>query len=127
MLCEQATLRMLLPELWIFILWPPLLLHLIYQSAHIASTAVDNCCIHLLWIYAASNRCEYTAATAVVHPKPLLWYFVHCSGYHAASTSCAWIYCCHGCGYYAAFTCCGHTTATVVDQCSQHCLPLIAQ
>ena len=76
MLCVQATMMMLLPELWIFMLWPPMLLHLIYQSVDIASTAVDNCCIHLLWIYAASNCCEYTATTAVVHPKPSLWYFV---------------------------------------------------
>ena len=97
MLCVQAILMMLLPELWIFMLWPPLLLHLIYQSADITSTAEDNCCIHLLWIYAACNCCGYTATTAVVHPKPSLWYFVHC------------------CGYQAASTCCGYTAATAVD------------
>ena len=114
-LCVQATLMMLLPELWIFMLWPPMLLHLIYQSVDIASTAVDNCCIHLLWIYAASNCCEYTATTAVVHPKPSLWYVVHCCEYHVASTSysCTWTYCCHGCGPVLDFHCCGSVQSTL--------------
>ena len=35
MQCVQSTLMMLLPKLWTFMLWPPLLLHLIYR-----------CCIH---------------------------------------------------------------------------------
>ena len=75
MLCMQATLMTLHPELWIYMLWPPLLLRHIYYNA---STAVDNCCIHLLWLYAASTWRGYTATTAVVGPKLPLWNFVHC-------------------------------------------------
>jgi len=113
MLCVQATMMMLLPELWIFMLWPPLLPCLIYHSADIASTAVNNyctnllwlyiCCIHLLWIYCChrcgqpqNHHCDilYTTQDIMLHPLtvdmllPLLWYFVHCCG------SVLDIYCC---------------------------------
>jgi len=122
MLCVQATMMMLLPELWIFMLWPPMLLHLIYQSVDIASTAVDNCCIHLLWIYAASNRCEYTAATAVVF-CPLLW--ISCRIYWLCMDillpwlwilcciHLLWTYCCHCCGPLLDFHCCGSVQSTL--------------
>ena len=64
----------------------------------------------LLRITVVATCYGYTVATAVISPKPPLWYFVHCRGYYAASTCCGhtaatamvfrpllWIYCCHCC------------------------------
>jgi len=136
MLCMQAALMMLLPELWMCMPWQPLLFCCIYHRA-------DNYCIHccgwllhlMLWIYVVSTCCGFTTATAVVSAKPPLWYFVHCCGpvlnfhccgsvlivqhsyaastavdiyIYATSTVVEYICNIHCCGYMGHIHCCGY-------------------
>ena len=77
MLHLQATLMILLPELWIYMLCPLLLLH---HIDYIVSTAVFNFCIS----YAASTCCGY-----MLHSLAVNICVIHL----------LWKYCCYSCGY----------------------------